>query len=435
MPTYVPGMTYHTNNDPNATAVPIVSQQDLDNLVAAGMNVNTPSATPAAQTANNSVTNYQQQASDMLSGMTSPMTLDQIRQQEADARAQRRASADALFNPQIQRATITGEKQVSSAGGVTGQNMGFNISTAEVQFINSVQNQVDDKINEIVKSKADWIATGDFEAARRADNAIAKLSEYNNNLIMKKAELALNLRSDQRAQDTLNLQTLETLSKLPVGKSVTVNGQTYTGLAEPEPFFKSSDIVSMMKELTVGTTQTLKDPSTGKTYTITGIASSDPNVKTIQSYDNSGNLTITSYKIDPTTGQVSVLNQVSGGNVGKGRVGSGTSAALSRTVLNKLNAKGLSDDMAKTVQSVMSQYDAATAREIIAQSLAQQSGAEGGGGMSVIPELAIQKYGTQADNMINTYNDVINSSSGLDLDSLISSSFANGFNSGISSSE
>jgi len=371
----------------------------------------------------------------MLSGMTSPMTLDQIRQRESDERAARRASADALFNPQIRRAEITGEKQVSSGEGVTGQNMGFNISTAEVQFINTIQNQVDDRIGEIVKSKADWIATGDFEAARRADDAIAKLSEYNNNLIMKKAELALSLMSNQRSQETLNLQTLETLSKIPAGKSLTVNGQTYTGIADPEPFFKSSDIVSLMKELPVGQTQTLTDPSTGNQYTITGMASSDPSVKTIQSYDNSGRLTITSYKIDPATGQVSVLNQVSGGNVGKGRVGGGTPSTLSRTVLNKLNAKGLSDDMAMTVQSIMSQYDKATAREIIAQSLAQQSGSQNGGGMTVIPELAIQKYGAQADQMINTYNETLNSSSDFDLDSIIAGSFANGFNSGLDSSE
>lgn len=432
MPQYQPGMTYYTNNDTSGTPVPVVSQQDLDNLTNAGMTINTPSTTPAPAS---TLASAQQQAGDMLSGMTSPMTLDQIRAREQADKDARRNTADALFDPQISRARVTGAKQVSSAEGVTGQNMGFNISTAEVQFINSVQGQVDDKINEIVKSKADFIATGDFEAAKRADDAIAKLSEYNNNLIMKKAELALSLRSDQRSQDTLNLQTLETLNKLPAGKSVTVNGQTYTGLAEPEPFFKSADIVSLMKELTVGKTQTLTDPSTGQTYTITGMASSDPSVKTIQSYDNSGRLTITSYKIDPTTGQVSVLNQVSGGNVGKAKTGGGATAALSRTVLNKLNAKGLSDDMAKTVQSVMSQYDKATAREIIAQSLAQQAGSQNGGGISLVPELAIQQYGSQADEMINTYNDTINSSSDFDLDSIIAGSFANGFNSGLDSEE
>lgn len=316
MPTYVPGMTYHTNNDPNATAVPIVSQADLDNLVAAGMNITTPQGN--ATTATNTIANYQQQASDMLSGMTSPMTLDQIRQREADERAARRASADALFNPQISRARVIGEKQVSSAGGVTGQNMGFNISTAEVQFINSVQNQVDDKINEIVKSKADWIATGDFEAARRADDAIAKLSEYNNNLIMKKAELALSLRSDQRSQDQFNLDLAKTLTDIPVGQTINIGGVQYTGIKPVEAFFKGSDLVSMMNDITYGEVRTVTDPNTGEEYSITGTANPDVYIAT----NNSGTVT----GIDKRTGKV--LYTVKGAANAKTGTGGGTTGGV-----------------------------------------------------------------------------------------------------------
>lgn len=368
-------------------------------------------AQPTAQTTTLTTSNTQtpeQQAASMLSGMTSPMTLDQIREREANERAARRASADALFNPTIQRAQTTGAAQVSSAEGVTGQSQGFNISTAEAQYINSVQGQVNDRIAEIEKSKADWIATGDFQAAQRADDAIAKLSEYNNNLIIKKAELALSIGQSRRQDAELDINTITALSKIPAGQSVVIGGKTYTGTATPDPFFSGSDVTSMMKELPIGQTKQITDPSTGKTYTITGIASSDPNVKTIQSYDNAGNLTITSYKIDPMTGKVSVMNQVNGGNVGKSKTSGGTGAILSRTILNKLNAKGLPDDQAMTVSNLLKQYDRATAENILAQGLAQQNSS---GNISIAPELAKAQYGNQAKQMIDNYNSIINSSS------------------------
>lgn len=314
MPTYQQGMTY-TNE--GGAQIPIVSQADLDNLASAGFSPN-PIAAPITPTQT-----PQQEAESMLSGMTSPMTLDQIRTREAGEREARRNSANALFDPTISRERIKGAGQVSSAEGVTGQAQGFNISTAETQYINNVQNQVADRISEIEKSKADWIATGDFEAAKRADTAIAQLSEYQNNLIIKKAELALSIGASRRSDAELDINTISALSKIPAGQSVTIGGKTYTGTATPDPFFSGSDITQLMKELPIGKTQTITDPSTGTTYTIKGIASSDPSIKMIESYDNAGNLTITSYKTDPMTGKVSVMNQVNGGRVGKVNVSGG----------------------------------------------------------------------------------------------------------------
>jgi hypothetical protein len=77
-----------------------------------------------------------------------------------------------------------------------------------------------------------------------------------------------------------------------------------------------------MKTLPSGTTQTLTDPNTGEEYTLTGLSTDNPNIKTMQATDASGNVTITTYRISDKGAEI--INQVSAGRVGKGSGGSGS---------------------------------------------------------------------------------------------------------------
>lgn len=257
---------------------------------------------------------------DFTSGLESPMSLEDIRAREAREREQRRIAAEAMFAPQIRRQEELGEMQVSSGKGVTGQSMGFNISTAEVAFIDNLQQKADQRVQEIEKAKSAYISSGDLAAADRADKAIQQLNDYNNQLIMAKMDYALKKFGVEQEQTKLNLTQFAQLAEIPEGMSWTApDGQTYTGLGgdSVDAFFKGSDIVSLMKTLKAGEEQVLTDPNTGTTYAIKGLASNDPNVGVISSYDDQGNLTITRY--DKTTGQV--LGQTIGGQVGKTKTG------------------------------------------------------------------------------------------------------------------
>ena len=214
---------------------------------------------------------------------------------------------------------------------------------------------------------------------------------------------ALQLLQENRLQ---NAAFYDIVKDIPAGQTKVINGVEYTGIAEPEAFFKSSDLVSLMKELNVGETQTIFDPNLGKDVTITGLRTDDPSIKSISSYDNAGNLTITSYKIGPTGAQL--INQVGAGRVGKAKTTGGGGAQLTRTILNKLNAKGLPDDQALSIFNLLKNYDRPTAESLLAQGLAQQSA---DGNMSVDPNAATYQYGKTAKSMIDNYNSILNSAS------------------------
>lgn len=127
-----------------------------------------------------------------------------------------------------------------------------------------------------------------------------------------------------QALSALQEQRLETsslfniISNIPEGQTIDLNGQQFTGIAktEVEPFFTGSNIVQLMKELPVGETQSIVDPNTGVEFTVTGLRSDDPNVKTVQSVDDAGNVTITSYELT-AGGGARIINQASAGKIGK----------------------------------------------------------------------------------------------------------------------
>lgn len=196
------------------------------------------------------------QADQAFSGLVSPMSLADIRAREAEQKAAAEKSATAQFNPQIAQEQKSGMANISTTQGVIGQNQGFNISTAEAAYLAGTQQEVSQRIKYVEDQKAAAINTGNLAAIQRADDQIAKLNEYNNQLTIAKANYALQLMSgnreqaqlelatktqalqEQRAQqeqelakETLKLNAYKTALDTPVGKDFTVDGVTYTGLA------------------------------------------------------------------------------------------------------------------------------------------------------------------------------------------------------------
>ena len=141
---------------------------------------------------------------DPLTGLVSPMdarSATSIQDDKEEQRRLTRETADVTFDPIIERAKEAGAAQLSTGQGVTGQSQGFNMSTAEATFINSIQTEITDNLAALDKQKANFIATGDFNAAKLADEQIFKMTEANNKLILQKADLALKQQTQKTAAE------------------------------------------------------------------------------------------------------------------------------------------------------------------------------------------------------------------------------------------
>ena len=157
-----------------------------------------------------------------------------------------------------------------------------------------------------------------------------------------------------------------------------------------------------MKTLPSGTIQTLTDPNTGEEYTLTGLSTDNPNIKTMQATDASGNVTITTYRISDKGAEI--INQVSAGRVGKGsgRSGSGTTKFLTRAKLNQLNAAGIDDATANSIASQLSSSDPDTVINNLALQYAQSENPN----MSVA--YASDENKTKAKTLVDKYINEIN---------------------------
>ena len=140
------------------------------------------------------------------SGMQSPMTIDEIRRREQEAQEMARRTAGSIYAPRITQSERLGRGEVSTVEGVVGQSQGFNISTAESAYLANTQREVQGRTQEIVNQKAQFIAEGDFNAANRADEQLSQLREYENQLMMAKANYALQLMQGDRDAARLTLE-------------------------------------------------------------------------------------------------------------------------------------------------------------------------------------------------------------------------------------
>lgn len=217
-------------------------------------------------------------------------------------------------------------RTTSIAGGVGASGLGA--STTRGQLLQLEQTASTRRIAELTKYETEALGKLDFEYAKTAADLRKTELERSDKLRQLEFENKLSLLNyglgasqEIRANKQLDLQTVETLSAIPEGQTVTIGGVTYTGLKknEIEPFFKGSDIVQLMKTLPVGQSQTVTDPATGQQYTLTGIAQPDISTQIFESEDAAGNVTYVT--VDKNTG--SILSQVSAGKIGKGFAPSG----------------------------------------------------------------------------------------------------------------
>lgn len=135
----------------------------------------------------------------------------------------------------------------------------------------------------------------DYQIAKDLYETAKGIVQDSIDLQYKNKQLDLQMKQENRA-DIKN--TFDIVKDIPVGKTVTINGQTFTGIAVPDAtksFFSGSDIVSLMKALPEGTSQVMVDPNTGTKYTITGLSKEQPDYLTAT--DDRGNVTF----VDKTT--------------------------------------------------------------------------------------------------------------------------------------
>lgn len=260
-------------------------------------------------------------ADSLLSGFQSAITPEQIRAREMQEREQNKLIAEGLFNPKIAEAKKLGEARVGSTEAQFGVGRGLGLSTAETSFINSIQKEVDQRVSDIEAQKAAFIASGNFQAAQQADQSLLALQEQSNNLVLKKAELALALRGQETTQLNAETNLLGTLINVPAGQSVSVGGKIYQGLAsnELEPFFKGSDIVDIMQSLPDGSVQSITDPNTGVEFQVTGVSTVDQNLKQFTVTDDSGNFSIVNFNPNANNGKGEILGVVTETGLGKSK--------------------------------------------------------------------------------------------------------------------
>ena len=166
-----------------------------------------PSSQPSSQpsTINDIRTNRQKAddfATESLSDVVSPMGVEDIQARESEEKKQRRMETENIFGPKIENARDIGEKKIGSAKGQLGVSRGLGLSTAGQSYIQQKEKEMTDSITEIEKQKQQFISSGNFDAAQRADASIAQLTEFKNNLAIKKAELSLDYLGEMRQQAT-----------------------------------------------------------------------------------------------------------------------------------------------------------------------------------------------------------------------------------------
>lgn len=294
--------------------------------------------------------------------MSSLLTPEEVRAREAAQAEQMRALANDIFDPMMRRAADVGEKRLGSATGQIGVSRGLGFSSAKASYLASIEDQTQTAINEINSQKAAFIKGGAMEAAQRADEQISRLQELRINILTGKAELALSASAEKRAEEAAKLSSIATkyniMKDIKEGDELTIDGQTFKGIAVPEtnvePFFKGSDIIDLMQSIPAGDSQTITDPNTGYEYTIYGTSEEDNETQRVESYNDAGELIVTTYRLDEN-GEMSFSDQKNFGKVGKTK----TQAANTTLYLNNQEKTDLSTAMAALEANKGERYNSA----------------------------------------------------------------------------
>jgi len=245
----------------------------------------------------------------------------------------------------FQRTRFAGQAALGPTQGDVGfAGAGGRLEATESAFKRNIDALVSQKTRAIALAKAQArtaIRTGkqqdfanaksmlDFARQMDQDSKKAEQDMFDRLFDLKQEERAE--RAEDRAQTTADFNIIKELAE---GETITIGDKEFTGIAKADvdPFWTSSSLVSLAKEIPVGETKTIVDPVLGE-IEIQGLKTDDPNVKAVQSYDDQGNLTITSYRLN-LDGTMDLISQQGAGQVGKTK----TRAASTTIVLNQQEA-------------------------------------------------------------------------------------------------
>lgn len=256
------GINVNADGSMSVTSTPGFSGAGTQGAVGESRGFSQPAATRQV-TPSMDLNSARQQADQAFSGLVSPMSLTDIRSREAEQKATSAKAAESQFNPQIAQEQKTGMATVSTAEGVTGQNQGFNISTAEAAYLAGTQQEVNTRVKYVEDQKAAAISTGNLAAIQRADDQLAKLNEYNNQLTIAKANYALQLMSGNREQAQLELaQQQQVFNQKMAEKTFDVQLAELTGDYQGSPTFAAKQATIQNELAKAGLTGTYNGTET-----------------------------------------------------------------------------------------------------------------------------------------------------------------------------
>lgn len=231
---------------------------------------------------------------------------------------------------------------------------GTNVATAEsarnevfrTNAIQQLQNAHNDVLARIknAASQDDWKAVGELrQNLKNIQDEKDKLVQQNftNTLAMN-----ADVRAGQAADRSKLMDTYNIVKDIPAGQTQTIDGQTFTGIKTPDPFWTSANITSLMEKLPEGETKTVHDPYTGHDITITGMQPDSANNQIFKSVnENTGDETFTTMNKNGK-----IVNQVVSkgtGAVFKQKTGGGGSSAKQTP-----EEKAFQDDLGKSIANL-----------------------------------------------------------------------------------
>lgn len=242
----------------------------------------------------------------------------------------------------------SGERTIGGQRGGAGQS-GLGFSSVTEARITLEKERSDKAIKELTKLEEQSLARADTESADRIRASIndeidrrSKLRQQEFDNTMKLLGFGIDYKREQRAERNEELDKAVKLfgiaKDIPEGESLDIGGGiTIFGVKRTDPFFNSTNLVTIMGKIPMGQEFTLEDPNTGQIWTLTGIAQPSENLKQYTATDDRGTVRIINF--DPTTGEIVSVAELPGAGKTKSsttiNIGAQSGAGLTMADFNK----------------------------------------------------------------------------------------------------
>jgi len=254
--------------------------------------------------------------------LSNQFNIPAVIEEQKSADLLRRRGIEDRFRPLIDEAKLTGRKEGGGATRAIGRLRGEGFSSAANAFVQGVQDRATKRVNDLIALKNQALNEFDANSATQINNLILKAIDRQDKLEETSFNQALALRGQDIAEKSFELSLINTLGDIPEGQEITIGGQTFIGLKPTDPFFSSSDIVSIMKELDIGTSTSFTDPNTGQEFTIEGISQVRSNLKQFTFTGSNGDFMIANFDPTGNDGRGEILSVASAGKK-QGRASAG----------------------------------------------------------------------------------------------------------------